>query len=173
MVEHVLSTLSLPSRYEPLVNKIGVEVLRLLHPPAAETLHVLEEAAEAVRSLEEGLFLPIYAKPGTGKSTLAENLTLFLGDRFTPTLSFKGDLSAGALNRELEAFRARKLTANDERVVPVNIDHREGKPASSRKSPKPSGFCATASDSAPLPSGPRRTPHSPPICRRPTVEWQA
>lgn len=86
MPRHLLETLSLPSRYEPLVQEIGPEVLRLLMDPAAGTLHVLEEAAEAVQTTAEGVFVPVYAVPGTGKTTLAENLFMFLASRYTKTL---------------------------------------------------------------------------------------
>ncbi len=128
MQQHVLNTLSLPSRYEPLVDKIGPEVLRLLLPPADATVHVLEEAADAVISLNEGLFLPVYAVSGTGKTTLADNLMLFLPSRYTRTLNFTGAVSADALGAELAKFVA-ELPANEGRVVPINVDHREGRPA--------------------------------------------
>jgi hypothetical protein len=126
--QHVLDKLSLPSRYEPLVAKIGPEVLRLLLPPAEGTVHVLEEAAEAVSSLNEGLFLPIHAVSGTGKTTLADNLSLFLPTRYTKTMTFDGDVTAVALTGALSNF-VEGLPANEERVIPINIDHREGRPA--------------------------------------------
>lgn len=75
---HLLKTLSLPSRYEPLVSRIGPEVLTLLLPPADSTLHVLEEAADAVQSLAEGLFLPIYAAPRYGKNHSGRESQCFL-----------------------------------------------------------------------------------------------
>ncbi len=128
MQSHVLESLSLPSRYEPLVAKIGPEVLRLLLPPAAESLHLLEEAADAVASLNEGLFLPMSAASGTGKTTLADNLTVFLPRLYTKTLTFT-DVSAEALTSALSDFSARELPKNESRVVPLNVDHREGRPA--------------------------------------------
>lgn len=126
--KHLLKSLSLPSRYEPLVAKIGLEVLNLLLPPTKSTIDVLEEAAEAIRTLGEGLFLPIYADSGTGKTTLAENLTTFLGRSFTKTLTYIGDVSAEKLQTELSSF-VRDVAPNDSRVIPVNVDHREGRPA--------------------------------------------
>jgi hypothetical protein len=130
---HVLRTLSLPSRYEPLVEKIGPEVLNLLLPPSRSTVETLEEAAEAVRSLGEGLFLPIFANSGTGKTTLAENLTSFLGRSFTRTLTFTGDVSAASMALALEVFLRDHVAVNDTRVVPINVDHREGRPASAEE----------------------------------------
>jgi hypothetical protein len=124
----LLSDLSLPSRYESLVRKIGPEVLRLLVRPAATTMAVLEEAAEAVVSLGEGLFLPIHAKSGTGKTTLAENLNVFAPSIFAPTLSYSGEVSSSSLSEALEIHRRDRLPANDQRVLPINVDHREGAP---------------------------------------------
>lgn len=129
--ERLLHELSLPSRYEALVRKIGPEVLRLLVAPASDTMATLEEAAEAVGSLDEGLFLPIYAESGTGKTTLAENLTLFAPKVFAPTLSYTGDVDAESLSSALTEHRRDRLPANDPRVVPINIDHREGAPPAS------------------------------------------
>ena len=125
--QHVLETLSLPSRYEPLVERIGPEVLRLLVPPGRSTMETLEEAAAAVRSLGEGLFLPIHAPSGTGKTTLAENLTLFQGSKFTTTVSFSGEVSSAALTTAMAPLTS-DLAANDTRVIPINIDHRESRP---------------------------------------------
>lgn len=130
---HVLRTLSLPSRYEPLVDKIGPEVLNLLLPPTRTTVETLEEAAEAVRSLGEGLFLPIFANSGTGKTTLAENLTTFLGRSFTRTLTYTGAVDAESLTTALDLFLRDHVVSNDDRVVPVNVDHREGRPASAEE----------------------------------------
>ncbi|MFK4730000.1 hypothetical protein ROT00_09965 [Agromyces mediolanus] len=124
----LLTSLSLPSRYEALVRTIGPEVLRLLVPPATGTMSVLEEAAEAIRSLHEGLFLPIYADSGTGKTTLAENLSLFAPKLFAPTLSYAGDVSATSISHALTLHRRDQLPANDSRVIPINVDHREGAP---------------------------------------------
>lgn len=137
---HLLSTLSLPSRWEPLVSKIGPEVLTLLLPPAKATIHVLEEAADAVQSLAEGLFLPIHAAPGTGKTTLAENVTVFLPGRYTKTLTLSGEVSRDNLAGQLAQFRQAELASNDERVVPINIDQREGRRPSSQEVAEIKGF---------------------------------
>lgn len=125
--DRLLTELTLPSRYEPLVRKIGPEVLRLLVEPARSTMNTFEEAAEAVRSLGEGLFMPIHALSGTGKTTLAENLTLFAPKQFAPTLSYEGEVTSASLSDALDAHR-RSLPANDSRVIPINVDHREGAP---------------------------------------------
>ena len=128
--QHLLRALDLPSRYEPLVKKIGPEVLNLLVAPARSTVELLEEAAEAIRSLGEGLFLPIYAPPGTGKTTLAENLSVFLPTMYAKTLTYNGALASGDLENALSIFRRDHLQLDDDRVIPMNVDHREDRPPS-------------------------------------------
>ncbi|RMI09286.1 hypothetical protein [Cellulomonas triticagri] len=127
---HLLRTLQLPSRYEPLVRLVGPEVLNLLVPPAPTTLEVLEEAGEAVRSLGEGLFLPIFANPGTGKTTLAENLTVFMPDMYSKTVTYNGALVSRDMEEALSLFIRDELQQNDMRVIPMNVDHREDRPPS-------------------------------------------
>lgn len=126
----LLDELNLPSRYEALVRTVGPEVLRILVKPAAETMETLQEAAEAVKSLGEGLFLPIHADSGTGKTTLAENLTVFAPDTFAKTLSYSGEVDAREISEKLATHYRDELAANDSRVVPINMDHREGAPPS-------------------------------------------
>lgn len=125
---HLLKALELPTRYEPLVKKVGPEVLNLLVAPARSTLELLEEAGHGVNSMGEGLFLPIYAPPGTGKTTLAENLTVFLPEIFTRTFTYNGALSSDDLEDALGRFIRDELQKNDTRVIPVNVDHREDRP---------------------------------------------
>ena len=139
MPQHLLETLSLPSRYEPLVEEIGPEVLRLLMKPAASTMHVLEEAAEAVKTTAEGVFLPIYAVPGTGKTTLAENLFLFLAGSYTKTLTYTGEITRASLQGALEAFLV-DVPPNETRAVPINIDDREGRGATPAELAEMKGF---------------------------------
>ena len=127
---HLLGSLRLPSRYEPLVRAIGPEVLNVLVPPATSTLELFEEAAEAILSLGEGLFAPLYAEPGTGKTTLAENLTVFLPSRYTRTLTYEGQLASNEMEYAVEVFARDSLTTNDSRVIPMNVDHREDRPPS-------------------------------------------
>ncbi|MGH3326591.1 MAG: hypothetical protein ACRDPT_02130 [Streptomycetales bacterium] len=128
--KHLLDTLQLPSRYEPLVKLVGTEVLNLLVPPAQSTVELLEEAGEAIRSLGEGLFLPVYANPGTGKTTLAENLTVFLPKMFTKTLTYNGALVSDDMESALRGFIRDELQQDDSRVIPMNVDHREDRPPS-------------------------------------------
>lgn len=70
----------------------------------------------------------MYAVPGTGKTTLAENLQAFLPELYGPTLEYKGGLSAADLDKAVGDHRGAKMAMNDERIVPVNIDSREVTP---------------------------------------------
>lgn len=109
---------------------IGPEVLNLLVPPASNTLDLLEEAADAIKSLGEGLFAPMYAEPGTGKTTLAENLTVFLPSMYTKTFTYSGLLASDEMEESLLEFVRDSLQSNDSRVIPMNVDHREDRPPS-------------------------------------------
>lgn len=133
VAESLLERLSLPSRYEILARTIGPEVIRLLHPPAENTRHALEDAASAIESMGEGLFVPLFADSGTGKTTLAENVGVFAATQYAQTLTYNanGPITAAGLRDALAQFRRDNLDANESRVVPINIDDREGNPASS------------------------------------------
>lgn len=78
--------------------------------------------------------------PGTGKTTLAENLSVFLPSRFTKTLTLSGDVSRENLSEQLAKFRASELAANDDRVVPINIDQREGRRPTAQEIAEVKGF---------------------------------
>ncbi|MFF3750563.1 hypothetical protein ACFYYH_08905 [Streptomyces sp. NPDC002018] len=95
--------------------------------PEIETQNLLEDAARGLMARGEGLFLPIYAPSGTGKTTLANNLDKFLPGLFLSTIAFSGSVNAEALQRETVQHLS-KFAANDQRIVPINIDHREGSP---------------------------------------------
>ncbi|GAA1963414.1 hypothetical protein [Amycolatopsis minnesotensis] len=127
--QHVLQQLVFPARYEALVDRLGPEVVSLLVTPEEKTQNTLEDAAYAVFSRGEGTLLPLYAASGTGKTTLANNLSYFLPKVFSPTVMHDGGVTAGELRastgRAIEA-----LAADDARIVPINIDHREGSPPS-------------------------------------------
>lgn len=129
VADNLLEKLVLPSRYEVLSREIGPEVVRLLHPPTPATLHSLEDAAAAINSMGEGLFAPLFAESGTGKTTLAENVGVFATSQFTKTLPYKGNINAREMESTLKTFVRDELVANESRVIPINIDDREGNPA--------------------------------------------
>jgi energy-coupling factor transporter ATP-binding protein EcfA2 len=121
---HLLRQLQLPARYEPLVARVGVEVAQLLVEPGAATTATVQRAALAVRARGEGLLVPLVGRSGTGKTTLASNLTAFLPEEYAATVTHDGDVSFAALR----TATAGNLQHNDDRIVPINIDHREATP---------------------------------------------
>ncbi|MFI0151593.1 hypothetical protein [Streptomyces lydicus] len=126
---HLLEQLIFPARYEALASQLGADLASLLVTPEVETQNLLEDAARGLMARGEGLFLPIYAPSGTGKTTLANNLDKFLPGLFLPTILFSGSVSADALQRET-VHHLSKFAANEKRIAPINIDHREGSPPS-------------------------------------------
>lgn len=124
---HLLRRLRFPARYEGLVSAIGEDVVRLLIPPEDETLAVFRSLGVSVPTRSEGVFAPLWAESGTGKTTLASNLSAFLGEFFTGTASHVGAISVEALDCSVNDVK-RSLPSNDERVVPLLIDDRESNP---------------------------------------------
>ncbi|MFF5178272.1 hypothetical protein ACFY2Q_09645 [Micromonospora sp. NPDC000316] len=127
---HLLNELVFPSRYEILVDHLGEEIARILVSPSAKTNEIIEEAGYAVRYRDEGILCPIVATSGTGKTTLASNLSVFFGNLFGKTLRYTGELSVLAIKAAVELHRREHYTENDPRVLPINIDHREAALAS-------------------------------------------
>jgi energy-coupling factor transporter ATP-binding protein EcfA2 len=125
--EHVLRQLVFPARYEALVDTLGPQIAAVLVSPEQETHDLLEDAAMGLRARGEGMFLPIHAPSGTGKTTLANNLNVFLPGTFTPTLGFETTVDAESL-RDAVASHLNRFPLNENKIVPINIDHREGSP---------------------------------------------
>lgn len=124
---HLLEDLQFPHRYEGLVKVLGKDVAQLIVAPPQETLDTLEVLGHTVRASTEGQFVPVYAPSGTGKTTMVENLGTFFQSDFTPTARHEGPFDAESLKMTASRLRD-NLDANDERVIPVNIDHRETDP---------------------------------------------
>jgi energy-coupling factor transporter ATP-binding protein EcfA2 len=72
----------------------------------------------------------MHATSGTGKTTLANNLDTFLPGIFAPTLSLNGAVDADTLHAET-LRHIRDFPVNDKKIIPINIDHREGSPPNS------------------------------------------
>jgi energy-coupling factor transporter ATP-binding protein EcfA2 len=122
---HVLRDLELPARYEALADRVGPEVAQLLVDPGDVTKSTLERAGLSVKGRREGALLPLVGGSGTGKTTLAENLSTFLPNEFAATIVHDGAVDFDSL---LGAARAGGPPRGDERVIPINIDHREATP---------------------------------------------
>jgi energy-coupling factor transporter ATP-binding protein EcfA2 len=128
--QHVLRQLDLPASYETLVHRVGPEVAQLLVDPGEVTKDVMELAGLSVTGRREGALIPLVGASGTGKTTLARNLSTFLPENYSPTVVHEGDVSFEALR---QATREGAPNRGDDRVVPVTIDHREATPPSAQE----------------------------------------
>lgn len=133
--DHLLRQLRLPSRYESLVAAVGVEIAGLLVAPSEETLDIFRQAALHVRSRGRGLFLPMYADSGTGKTTLVSNLAIWLAEEYGPTVRLAGgEVSADRLRQAVDAtVQEHGLPLNDKRIHVINIDDRESDPPTDKE----------------------------------------
>ena len=124
---HLLRQLVFPARYEKLAEQLGPELASVLVAPERETQELFEDAAAGLRARGEGLFLPIHAPSGTGKTTRANNLDTFLPGTFLATIQFQGSVDASSLHRECQKH-LESYAANNQKIIPINVDHREGNP---------------------------------------------
>jgi energy-coupling factor transporter ATP-binding protein EcfA2 len=122
---HVLRELQLPARYEALSTRVGPEVAQILVDPGAQTKRTLERAGLSVKGRSEGALLPLVGGSGTGKTTLARNLSAFLPANFAATVVHEGPVDFTSLRA---AAKAGAPIRGDHRLIPINIDHREATP---------------------------------------------
>lgn len=128
--DHILRQLVFPARYESLIEYVGTEVARLVVAPPKATSEMFETAAQSIHARGEGLFVPLYAVSGTGKTTLANSLRAFFPGSFAPTAAHLREVTFEAL-RETALEATRTSPANENKIIPINVDHRESDPASS------------------------------------------
>ncbi len=133
--QHLLEQLRLPSRFESLVAAIGPEVAQILVAPEDHVLDVFRECALHIKARGRGLFLPLYARSGTGKTTLVTSVGSWLPEEFGPTARLAGgDVSADRLRQIAEALSDdHGLPANEKRVLVINVDDRESDPPSDKE----------------------------------------
>lgn len=129
-VQHVLEELSFPARYEALVLAVGAEVSQLVHSPDAATKSSFALLAGEVRARGEGMFVPITASSGTGKTTLANNLTVFLGGDYRSTAEYTKELVTYDDLLVTAQTAGAGGVANEARILPIVVDNREGNPPS-------------------------------------------
>lgn len=129
MQEHILSNLSLPDRYERLVEKLGAEVARILLPPDGKDLMAVRSLAADVKTRSEGVLVPLFGRTGAGKTTLVENIGQWLPSEFSATINYDGQLSYEDLRAAVVDF-SKSLPHNNNKIIPINIDHRENNPPS-------------------------------------------
>jgi energy-coupling factor transporter ATP-binding protein EcfA2 len=124
---HILKTLSLPDRYERLRERLGDRVAELIVQPSPETLAEFRRAASSINIRGEGMLVPLSATSGSGKTTLANSLTIFFPDAYTPTEIYTGEINYNSMNEVVKQAR-KEFSHDDRRIIPINIDHREGYP---------------------------------------------
>ena len=114
---------------------VGPDVARLLVEPSDETTEIFRNAALHIRSLGRGLFLPLYAPSGTGKTTLVSNLASWVPHEYGPTARLAGgEVSAERLRQAVDAkVKEQRLPHNDTRILVVNVDDRESDPPTNKE----------------------------------------
>lgn len=128
----MLDQLQFPDRYETLESHAGVNLANILISPAAILMDTFEYLSMEVKSRREGVLIPITGESGIGKTTFASNLTQWIPKDFGPTLQFSKPVNYNTLSETYSEF-VHKLAENDERIIPINIDHREGSPPSDQE----------------------------------------
>lgn len=147
---HLLRQLKLPSRYESLMASVGPDVAQLLVEPSEETIEIFREAALHIRSLGRGLFLPLYAPSGAGKTTLVSNLATWVPHEYGPTARLAGgEVSAERLRQAVDAVvQENRLPHNDTRILVVNVDDRESDPPTDKELAQIKSFAREAGQGA-------------------------
>ncbi len=146
----ILDTLHLPVRYEALQRRLGEELVKILVAPA-DAAGDLAFAATTIQGTGEGLFVPLLGQSGVGKTTLADNLGVFGPTVFTQTASMSGAgtrISHEALRSAAMAVR-KQYRVNESRIIPINIDDREGAPPDNSELSEIKRFLRTDIDGCP------------------------
>jgi hypothetical protein len=125
----LLHALRLPDRYEPLFETVGQDVVQILLPPADEIRRELQRVVDDVRAGGQGTLVPLAGESGAGKTTLASSAAQWQPTAFTPTVDFSGKIAFEELKAAVDHAKA-GLPANERRIIPINIDHRESAPPS-------------------------------------------
>ena len=128
-MRHILDQLILPDRYERLREHLGDQVANLLVHPAKENVRELRALADEIRTRQEGIMVPLRGNTGVGKTTFAMNAAQWVPGAFTPSVQYEGGLDFDELTEAVREF-AKQLPADNAKIIPVNIDHRENNPPS-------------------------------------------
>lgn len=127
MATHLLEQLTLPDRYERLEEHLGTDVANLLIAPSGKNIDSLRSLANEVLTRDEGVLVPLAGQTGVGKTTFVMNASQWLPSLYGPTCSYDGELSFDGLVAAVKEF-VKSLPANNRKIIPINIDHRENAP---------------------------------------------
>ena len=128
-MQHILDQLILPDRYERLREHLGDDVVNLLVPPSKSNVEILQALSAEIQTRREGILVPLSGHTGVGKTTFAMNAAHWVPNAFTQSIQYVGDLSFDSLNSAVKDF-IKQLPADNSKIIPINIDHRENNPPS-------------------------------------------
>jgi len=117
---------SVPARYEALRDSVGPNrVSQVLLEPTAD-MPILQQVIAEVRASRQGKLLFIQGDPGSGKTSLAEALAIYLGNAVGAVLTSPPDfeLALPELPGWIAKERAR-INVSPDKLVVVNLDGRE------------------------------------------------
>ena len=128
-MQHILDQLILPDRYERLCEHLGDDVANLLVQPSRANVATLQTLANEIQTRREGILVPLSGQTGIGKTTFAMNAAQWVPGAFTRSLQYVGDLDFDSLSQSVKEF-SKSFPADNKKIIPINIDHRENNPPS-------------------------------------------
>lgn len=126
-MQHILDQLVLPDRYERLREHLGDDVANLLVQPSERNIASVRALSDEIRTRREGILVPLSGKTGVGKTTFAMNAAQWVPGAFTSALQYEGALHFDDLSGAVREF-AKSFPADNQKIIPLNIDHRENNP---------------------------------------------
>lgn len=148
-MKHILSQLVLPDRYERLRDHLGSEVANILVQPSKDNVVALRALADEVKTRREGVLVPLYGQTGVGKTTFVMNASQWVPSEFGPSLQYEGNLEFEALTKAITDF-VKDLPADNRKIIPINIDHRENNPPNDSELATLKRFLRTNSANTPV-----------------------
>lgn len=146
---HILNQLVLPDRYERLRDHLGDDVANLLVQPSKANVETLQTLSDEIRTRREGILVPLSGQTGVGKTTFAMNASQWVPGAFTHSLQYEGALDFDSLSYAVREF-AKSFPADNKKVIPVNIDHRENNPPSDAELAAIKRFLRTSAAGVPV-----------------------
>lgn len=126
---HVLEQLVLPDRFERLRDHLGDDVANLLVQPSSSNISNLRILSEEIKTRREGVLVPVSGRTGVGKTTFSMNAAHWVPGAFTKALQYEGNLDFDSLSQAVKEF-AKPFSADNKKIIPVVVDHRENNPPS-------------------------------------------
>ena len=125
----LLCSLRLPDRYEPLHSVVGANLATILIHPPSSLDSGMQSLLDHIQASAQGCFVPLSGPSGAGKTTFARSATQWFARTVAPTIDYDGAITFDGLKAALEKASS-SYALNDNRIVPINIDHRESDPPS-------------------------------------------